>query len=153
MKLRPEYAYGVRMNNEQLIEDLMSINSWCEDTLICRTIDRAIAALSAMTTHSVVDSPEYKLGFQAGTRQAEPNQWKSAVLDELINTFALTGEHVTEPYKAVKAAIEANVQMALDPQISEGAQALYDKGFELRGEFICPNCGLRTDPPKIDAGF
>ena len=62
------------MNNEQLIKDLKEVASQLTCANQAILLD-AIAALSAQTTHSVEDTVEYKLGFEAGkatAQQAEP---------------------------------------------------------------------------------
>ena len=93
---------------EQLIADLKRMAAMTSQTFsTVATIDRAIAAL----------------------QQPTPNPWKEAVIDELVMTFAVRNEHENNPRQAVKDAIEANVKIALDPQVSEAAQDLYDKGF------------------------
>ena len=103
-------------DNAELIEQLQKESFLTR--LVCTEIadqvadllDRAIAALSQT--------------------QAARNPWEDAVIDELVTTWTLKVEHETNPRLAVKDAIEANVKIALDPQVSEGAQALYNKGFE-----------------------
>ena len=60
---------------------------------------------------------------------AQPaNDWKDAVIDELVTTHILTVEHETNPRKAVKDAIAWHCEIALDPSVSSDAQALIDRG-------------------------
>lgn len=60
---------------------------------------------------------------------AQPaDQWKEAVLNELIVAHIYTAEHDTNPRKALQDAIAWNCQVALDPAVSADAQALIDKG-------------------------
>ena len=54
--------------------------------------------------------------------------WKDAVLDELITCCILTDAHEADPRKALRDAIQWNVEAALDPRISEQAQALLIEG-------------------------
>ena len=59
---------------------------------------------------------------------AAAKEWKSAVIDELITSWAITAEHETNPRKAVQDAISWEVQIALDPMVSSDAQKLIDSG-------------------------
>lgn len=61
---------------------------------------------------------------------SKPNDltWKNTVLDELVCCHIYSGEHEDNPRKALQDVISWNVQIALDPQVSEDAQALIDRG-------------------------
>jgi hypothetical protein len=57
--------------------------------------------------------------------------WKNTILDELVCCHIYTSEHEDNPRKALQDAINWNIQAALDPQVSDGAQALLNKGRKL----------------------
>lgn len=57
---------------------------------------------------------------------AERDEWKEAVLNELIVAHIYTKEHETNPLKAIRDAITWNCQVALDPAVSSDAQRLRD---------------------------
>ena len=57
--------------------------------------------------------------------------WKEAVIDELVVCHIYNESHEGHPRKAIKDAISWNVQVALDPLVSSDAQALIDKGRDL----------------------
>lgn len=62
--------------------------------------------------------------------KAAPSQdeWKDAVIDELVICHIYNSNHDNDPRKAIKDAIEWNVQVSLDPSVSSDAQALIDRG-------------------------
>ncbi len=76
-------------------------------------------------------------------------QWKYAVEHEVIVTCG--GPHDwTDPREMVKYAINWNVMVALDPAVSEAAQALINKGkAEIEQETfeLCEDCGWRAFLP------
>ena len=55
------------------------------------------------------------------------NQWKEAVLDELANC-CMDATQDEPPRSILKRVIQWNVQVALDPAVSDAAQALIDQG-------------------------
>lgn len=56
------------------------------------------------------------------------NEWKEAVINELIVSHSLTAEHETNPRKAIQDVISWNVAIALDPLVSSDAEALIQRG-------------------------
>lgn len=54
--------------------------------------------------------------------------WKEAIIDELICLHIYNESHEQNPHKAIHDAISWNVEVALDPQVSSDAQALIDRG-------------------------
>lgn len=58
------------------------------------------------------------------------DEWKEAVIDELVVSEILTKEHESNPRKAVADAIHWNIQVALDPAVSSDAQKLVNEGIE-----------------------
>jgi hypothetical protein len=54
--------------------------------------------------------------------------WKRVVLDALIVNWAYKVEHEDDPRLAVRDLIHQEVLLALDPSISDEAQALVDRG-------------------------
>lgn len=84
------------MNNAELIEELNEeaaqnrVEGWPETADL---LDRAIAALSAQTTHSVVDTPEYKLGLEAGQADYEYD-W---ICPNCVSVFKCNGPHLSQP--------------------------------------------------------
>ncbi len=66
------------------------------------------------------------------------DEWKEAVLDELVVGHILTEEHYSNPRKAIHDAISWNVVISLDPAVSWPAQklindALYKVCVDLSG--------------------
>ena len=57
-----------------------------------------------------------------------PENWCDAVLDELASTFIDTQS--SDPREILRQVIQWNVQVALDPNVSEHAQALIDRGWK-----------------------
>lgn len=55
---------------------------------------------------------------------AATQEWREAVLNELILAHIYTKEHDTNPRKAVQDAITWNCQVALDPAVSSDARKL-----------------------------
>lgn len=72
----------------------------------------------------------------------ETMQWKEAVISELVICHILNESHGADPRKALKDAIDWNVQIALDPQVSSDAQDLIEKGRALGQVTVSAN-GLR----------
>jgi hypothetical protein len=54
----------------------------------------------------------------------DEHKWREAVIDELVVCCIYNSEHDKDPRKAIRDIIEWNVQVALDPQVSEQARAL-----------------------------
>jgi hypothetical protein len=67
--------------------------------------------------------------LRESSREPALNLWRDAVMDELVVLWAYSAEHDTDPRKAVKAAIRRSVEIALNPQVSEDANALRSDGF------------------------
>lgn len=64
-------------------------------------------------------------------QQAQPrNEWKEAVINELIVAHVYQKEHETNPRKAIQDAITWNCQVALDPAVSSDARALVERGLQ-----------------------
>ena len=80
---------------------------------------------------------------------AAAKEWKDRVIDALVVTWAYQKEHETDPQKAIVDLVEAEIQMALDPQISSDAQRLIDSGKAKHYEecaVICDDvCKERSD--------
>jgi hypothetical protein len=55
---------------------------------------------------------------------AAAQEWREAVLNELIVAHIYTKEHDTNPRKAIQDAIIWNCQVALDPAVSSDARKL-----------------------------
>ena len=56
------------------------------------------------------------------------NPWKEAVVDALVNCWALSSENVEDPRRAVEDLVRREVKWALDPLISKAAHDLIEKG-------------------------
>lgn len=61
---------------------------------------------------------------ELGVKLAAAEEWREAVLNELIVAHIYTREHDANPRKAVQDAITWNCQVALDPAVSSDARAL-----------------------------
>jgi len=72
--------------------------------------------------------------------QPVSDEWKEAVLDEVIVAGIYTADHDNNPRKAVKDAILWNCQVALDPRVSSDAQALIDYGKAQLVQPAPPEC-------------
>jgi hypothetical protein len=59
---------------------------------------------------------------------AEINPWKDAIIDAHVVNFSYRKEHEDNPKKALSDLIGYEVELALDPKISESAQKLIDLG-------------------------
>lgn len=59
-----------------------------------------------------------------GTR----NEWREALINELVCDHIYSAEHDSNPRKALQDAISWNVQVALDPAVSSDAQGLISRG-------------------------
>ena len=55
------------------------------------------------------------------------NPWKAAIIDELVVDCILAKEHESDPEGALRAAIDWNVQVALDPAVSAQARDMLKK--------------------------
>ena len=58
----------------------------------------------------------------------EANKWKIAVIDRAIVNWSYKKEHETDPRLAMNDVLNAEIQMALDPNISKPAKDLVNKG-------------------------
>ena len=67
---------------------------------------------------------------------AAAQEWREAVLNELIVAHIYTKEHDTNPRKAIQDAITWNCQVALDPAVSSDARKLVAQERE-RCAYIC----------------
>lgn len=56
--------------------------------------------------------------------------WKEAVIDELVVCHIYSDTHDNNPRLAISDAINWNVSVALDPQVSNDAQSLIDRGIQ-----------------------
>ncbi len=74
--------------------------------------------------------------FAALVAAASEEQWKHAVINELVCCHIYNAAHDNDPRKALHDAISWNVQVALDPQVSSDAQALIDRGAAAEREAI-----------------
>ena len=63
---------------------------------------------------------------------AAAQEWREAVLNELIVAHIYTKEHDTNPRKAIQDAINWNCQIALDPAVSSDARKLIAAAREAR---------------------
>lgn len=72
------------------------------------------------------------------------DEWKGAVIDELMVCHAYHAEHDNNPRKALKDAIHWNVQIALDPAVSEDAQKLRDEGIEAACKQVVEEMNVMT---------
>jgi hypothetical protein len=61
---------------------------------------------------------------------AAAKEWKDRVIDALVVSWAYKKEHETNPQLAIADLVMSEIQMALDPQISSGAQKLIDDAKE-----------------------
>ena len=87
---------------------------------------------------------------QRGLAHGTDVDWKEAVIDELVVAHILTVEHETNPRMAVKAAINWNCEVALDPQVSSDAQALIDQGYDKAIGLVTDLVGSLKKPVEID---
>ena len=80
---------------------------------------------------------------------ASANEWKQAVINELVTAHILTIEHETNPRKAIQDAITWNCQVALDPAVSSDARALVERGLQQAQLDGCTesNCQRCTTAP------
>mgnify|MGYP000258098809 FL=1 len=67
----------------------------------------------------------------ASPAPAQPDPWREAIDEELIALDLCISEGES-PKDAVKRLIDWHVQVALDPAVSGDAQALIDRGAQLR---------------------
>ena len=76
--------------------------------------------------------------------QVPTNPWREAVIDALVVDHIYSAAHDADPRKAVNDLLAYESQMALDPLISEAAQALIDKGRDLQQQESDPNATWLT---------
>lgn len=88
---------------------------------------------SALRSWATMDSgpfPDYclewadRLAAYRATQVGE--EWRDAVLDEVVACGIYTNEHDTNPRKAIQDAITWNCQVALDPAVSSDARKLLE---------------------------
>jgi hypothetical protein len=82
----------------------------------------------ALLMPSSKSSSGFMRNFARMVEEASTNEWKDAVIDELVCAYILTKEHETNPRKAIQDAIEWNCMVALDPRVSSEAEALIERG-------------------------
>ena len=58
------------------------------------------------------------------------NEWKDAIIDGLATAYIYREEHDNNPRKALADLLAWEVDVALDPQVSERAQAMIDSERE-----------------------
>lgn len=66
------------------------------------------------------------------------NTWKKAIIDQLVCCHIYNRTHEDNPYKAIMDLIAWHVDVALDPDVSEDAQALIYIGASVENE-ACVN--------------
>ena len=54
------------------------------------------------------------------------NKWKAAIMDYLVCTFLLNDENKNDPKRALRDIVGREVQLALDPAVSEKANKLLE---------------------------
>ena len=67
---------------------------------------------------------EFMWDFGKDAWAAAEHQWKSAVIDQLVICGILTQEHEASARYAVQSLVNYEIEMALDPQISDRAEKL-----------------------------
>lgn len=82
----------------------------------------AESATMVEATRLVAEGRVHTLAPELGS----PEQWCEAVLDELATTFI--DPKSNDPREILRQVIAWNAQVALDPRVSEDAQALVDRG-------------------------
>lgn len=85
----------------------------------------------------------------ATSGDASANEWKQAVINELVTAYILTAEHETNPRKAIQDAITWNCQVALDPAVSSDARALIERGRNAPGDAEEVADGFALVPTKM----
>lgn len=93
--------------------------------------------------------PAYVKTMLSAPQSDKANPWRDAVEDQLVVAHILNETH-SDPRKAVSDAIDWNVQVALDPQVSSDAQALIDRGRAL-AQLHVVKVTEHTKPPRTDA--
>lgn len=58
------------------------------------------------------------------------NKFKETLLDYCVVHWVYVKEHDTNPHKAIGDLLAQTAKEALDPQISDAAQALWQAGYE-----------------------
>ena len=66
------------------------------------------------------------------------NNWKEAIIDELVLCHIYNSTHDDDPRKAIMDLIDWHVDVALDPDVSEDAQVLIYIGASVENE-ACVN--------------
>lgn len=66
--------------------------------------------------------------LRAENEALRKEEFRQAVIDQLVVCFIYGPEHDTNARKAIKDLLRWHVMLALDPSVSEDAQALIDKG-------------------------
>ncbi len=75
---------------------------------------------------------KWQRAYAAGQRA---NPWEQAIKDAMTVHW-IEGDHWSDPQKAIAALLERAAQHALDPQISEAAQALIAQGQRAERDVI-----------------
>lgn len=87
------------------------------DGAVIDTLEQAVAsACAVIKRHAALAAP------------AQPDTWREAVLDALTATGSDMPATAT-PAEIVRAVIDANVQIALDPRVSDAAPARSPRRF------------------------
>lgn len=73
-------------------------------------------------------------GYDVRPLYAHPprDEWREAVLDELVTTWTFTDKNKDDPRLALRDIINWHVRIALDPAVSSDAQALIEQGKAMR---------------------
>lgn len=77
---------------------------------------------------------------------AVPNAWREAIIEKLVIWGIYTGEHESDPQKAINDLLNMEVSVALDPQVSRDASALVEAGRTLA------LAGLKSSSIREDSG-
>lgn len=77
------------------------------------------------------------------------NPWKDTLIDELVCLHIYNATHEDNPRKALHDAINWNVQVALDPQVSSDATSLIERGIAEEREAILDICSKFRSPDII----
>ena len=68
------------------------------------------------------------------------NTWKEAIIDQLVCCHIYNKTHDDNPYKAIMDLIAWHIDVALDPDVSEDAQALIYIGASVENEACIELC-------------
>jgi hypothetical protein len=73
---------------------------------------------------------EYPAVFQHIQLPVHACKWKEAVIDESMVIWSYRKEHESDPRLALHESICAEINLALDPAVSERAHKLLEEGFK-----------------------